>query len=265
MPKLVERARQLLRVRHYSHRTEKAYVHWIKRYILYHGLRHTQDMGAPEVTSFLSHLATERGVSSSTQNQALSAILFLYKVVLEQELPRLEGVERARKPARVPAVFTPGEVRAILSRLSGARWLMGSLLYGAGLRLSEYLRLRVKDIDFSYRQLVVRNGKGGKDRYTVLPESLAEPLGRHLAWVRRLHERDLAAGHGCVELPHALARKYPRAYREWCQEPVGMRHVSPVLQVVTVVGNVVATCTHRVSWSGGAREETPYLRARDTP
>ena len=215
MSKLLDEVRKLARLRHYSYRTEKAYVHWIKRYILFHRLRHPKDMGAAEVTAFLSHLAAERGVSPSTQNQALSAVLFLYRVVLGQDLPWLEGVERAKKPARVPAVFTPEEVRAILSRLSGAKLIACSLLYGSGLRLSECLRLRVKDIDFGYRQLVVRDGKGGKDRFTVLPMPLVEPLGRHLAWVRRLHERDLKAGHGCVELPHALARKYPRACREW--------------------------------------------------
>jgi integron integrase len=215
MPKLLDQVRQLTRLRHYSYKTEKTYVRWVKRYIVFHGLRHPREMGAAEVTSFLSHLATDRYVSASTQNQALSALLFLYKDVLGVELPWLNGIERAKRPARVPTVLSREEVRAILSRLSGAKRLMASLLYGSGLRLSECLRMRVKDIDFHYSQIMVREGKGGKDRHTVLPEPLADPLCLHLERVKALHDRDLKAGFGCVELPHALASKYPRACREW--------------------------------------------------
>ena len=215
MPKLLDQVRTCLRVRHYSYRTEKAYAYWIKRFILFHHKRHPNEMGAPEVTAFLSHLAVDKSVAAATQNQALAALLFLYKIVLGQELPWLDGVERAKRPARVPVVFTRAETSAILSRLTGTKWLMAALLYGAGLRLSECLRLRVKDLDFGYRQVIVRDGKGGKDRFTMLPEPLVAPLERHLVAVKRSHEKDLAAGFGCVELPHALARKYPNACREW--------------------------------------------------
>ena len=215
MPKLLDEVRQLTRLRHYSYRTEKAYVSWIKRYIVFHGLRHPRELGAPQVTAFLSHLAADKRVSGSTQNQALAALLFLYRDMLGVTLPWLGAVERARRPAHVPAVFTREEVRAILSRLSGASGLMASLLYGSGLRLSECLKLRVKDIDFGYGEIVVRDGKGGKDRRTPLPGPLAEPLALHLERVRSLHERDLRAGFGCVELPYALARKYPRVCLEW--------------------------------------------------
>ena len=172
-------------------------------------------MGAPEVTAFLSYLAIEKRVAASTQNQALAALLFLYREVLGVTLPWLDGVERAKRPAHVPAVFTKDEVWAILSRLSGAKWLIVSLLYGSGLRLSECLKLRVKDIDFGYRQVTVRDGKGSKDRHTSLPSTIVEPLKRHLARVMALHEADIVAGYGRVELPYALERKYPRAAAEW--------------------------------------------------
>jgi integron integrase len=220
MSKLLDEVRQLARLRHYSYRTEKTYVSWIKRYILFHRLRHPKEMGAPEVTAFLSHLATDGQVSAATQNQALAALLFLYRDVLGLALPWLDGIARARRPAHVPAVFTREEVRAILSLLTGTPRLMASLLYGAGLRLSECLRLRVKDIDFGYAEVVVRDGKGGKDRRTLLPGLLAGPLVIHLGRVKLLHARDLRAGFGCVELPHALARKYPQACREWCWQYV---------------------------------------------
>ena len=183
--------------------------------IWFHGKRHPAELGAPDVTAFLTHLAREREVSASTQNQALSALLFLYGRVLEVKLPWMDGIERAKRPVRVPVVLTVDEVRAFLARLEGTKWLMASLLYGAGLRLRECLKLRVKDVDFGYRQITVRDGKGGKDRVTMLPAALVEPLRGQLARIKALHERDLAEGYGEVELPNALERKYPNACREW--------------------------------------------------
>ncbi len=212
---LLERVRRCLRLRHYSIRTERAYVDWIKRFILYHGKRPPAEMGADEIRRFLSHLATDKIVAAATQNQALCALLFLYRDVLGLELPHVEGIERARRPARVPVVLTRAEADLVLSGMSGAYRLMAGLLYGSGLRLMECVRLRVKDLDFGYRQVTVRDGKGEKDRRTVLPESLAEPLGRHLERARLLHEEDLRAGYGRVYLPYALARKYPSAAADW--------------------------------------------------
>jgi integron integrase len=212
---LLEQVRRCLRLKHYSIRTERAYVDWIKRFILFHRKRHPSGMGTDEIRRFLSHLATDRSVAASTQNQALSSLLFLYREVLGVELPYVEGIERAKRPERVPVVLTRVEAEGILSRVGGAYHLMASLLYGSGLRLMECVRLRVKDIDFGYRQITVRDGKGEKDRRTVLPESLAEPLGRHLERVRLLHEEDLRAGYGRVYLPYALERKYPSAAAEW--------------------------------------------------
>jgi len=212
--KLMTRVRAAIRARHYSYRTEQAYVHWIKRFILFHRLRHPQDLGETEVTAFLNHLAG-RGVAAATQNQALSALLFLYKGVLATPLDWLSGLVRAKRPARVPTVLTVREAQQLLSGLEGSKWLMASLLYGAGLRLRECLKLRVKDIDFEYRQIVVRDGKGAKDRVTMLPTALIGPLKAHLARVRELHDRDIAAGYGDVELPDAISRKYPRAAYEW--------------------------------------------------
>ena len=200
---------------HYSYRTEETYVHWMKRFILFCGKRHPRDLGAPEVTAFLNHLALERRVSAATQNQALAALLFLYKEVLSEPLPWLDGIEHARRPIRRPTVLTPGEMQALLSRMRGTRWIMASLLYGAGLQLRECLKLRVKDIDFGYRQILVRDGKGGKDRVTILPASVIQPLEAHLVRVKALHDRDVADGCGDVELPDAISRKYPRAPYEW--------------------------------------------------
>lgn len=186
-------------------------MHWIKRFIYFSGRRHPRELGAAEVTAFLNHLARERNVAASTQNQALSALLFLYRDALQTPLPWLAELERAQRPARLPTVLTSAEVRRLLAAMRGTRWLMASLLYGAGLRLRECLKLRVKDVDFGYRQIMVRDGKGAKDRVTILPAPLVEPLERQIAQVRELHRRDLAAGHGSVELPFALSRKYPRA------------------------------------------------------
>jgi integron integrase len=214
-PRLLDLVREAVRRKHYSRRTEDAYVHWIKRFIYFSGKRHPRDLGAAEVTAFLNYLASERDVAAATQNQALSALLFLYREALAQPLPWLDGLDRAKRPARMPTVLTRAEVQRLLANLHGARWLMASLLYGAGLRLRECLKLRVKDVDFGYRQILVRDGKGAKDRVTMLPDSVIEPLRHHLAHVKALHERDVASGHGDVDLPDALARKYPRAPYEW--------------------------------------------------
>jgi integron integrase len=214
-PRLLDRVRLAIRARHYSRRTEDAYAHWIRRFILFHGKRHPAEMGGPEVTAFLSSLASDARVSASTQNQALSALLFLYRVVLETDLPWLEGVVRARRPARLPVVLSREEVRAVLDRLDGVPRLAAALLYGSGLRLLECLRLRVKDVDFGARQIVVRAGKGDKDRVTLLPAAVAGELAGHLDRMRKQHARDVARGAGWVEMPGSLGRKYPNAGREW--------------------------------------------------
>ena len=214
-PKLLDQMRAKIRFKHYSIRTEQTYVDWARRYILFHGKRHPKDMGAAEVEAFLTHLAVERKVSASTQNQARSALLFLYKEVLGIDLPWLDGVVAAKKGKRLPVVLTQHEARTLLDELSGTNWLVASLLYGSGLRLLEALRLRVKDIEFERREIVVREGKGNKDRVTVLPENVILPLRAHLDRVKVLHDRDLAEGYGSVHLPGALARKYPRADRAW--------------------------------------------------
>ncbi len=229
-PKLLDQVRDAIRVKHYSMRTEEAYVHWIKRFIFFHEKRHPLKMGESEVSKFLSHLAVEGKVSASTQNQALSALLFLYQEVLKQELGWINNVKRAKKPSHLPVVFTKEEAKAVLLRLEGTKWLMASLLYGAGLRLMECLGLRVKDIDFSYNQITVRDGKGGKDRLTMLPGSLQEPLKKHLEKVRILHEQDLKEGFGKVYLPFALAKKYPNAEREFAWQyvfPASNRSIDP--------------------------------------
>lgn len=234
-PRLLQQVRDAIRRRHYSLRTEEAYVHWVKRFIYFSGKRHPSAVGAPEVTAFLNHLSRERNVAASTQNQALSALLFLYKEVLAEPLPWLDELERARRPARLPAVLTRAEVQRLLFGMRGTKWLMASLLYGAGLRLTECLKLRVKDVDFGYRQILVRDGKGAKDRVTMLPETAIEPLKAHLVEVRRLHERDLAEGYGDVELPDALARKYPRAPYEWAWKfvfPSAKRSTDPRTGVI---------------------------------
>jgi integron integrase len=213
--RLLDQVRDAIRRRHYSLRTEDTYVHWIKRFIYFSGKRHPAELGSPEVTGFLNYLARDREVAASTQNQALSALLFLYREVLAMPLPWLDQLDRVRRPARVPTVLTREETLRLLAQMQGTKWLMASLLYGAGLRLRECLKLRVKDLDFGYHQIVVRDGKGAKDRVTMLPESLEGPLKAQLIRVRALHERDIAMGQGQVELPDALARKYPRAPYEW--------------------------------------------------
>ena len=213
--KLLDRVRGAIRTRHYSRRTEEAYAYWIRRYIVFHKKKHPSAMGAPEVTAFLTWLAVDQRVSASTQNQALSAVLFLYREVLETDLGRIDGVPRARASDHVPVVLSREEVRQILAQVSGTRWLIVSLLYGAGLRLLECLELRVKDLDFDGNQVIVRGGKGRKDRRTVLPAAVKAPLTSHLAEVKRQHERDLAHGVGAVVLPYALDRKYPNAATDW--------------------------------------------------
>jgi integron integrase len=212
--KLLDQVRDTLRLKHYSIRTENSYVDWIRRYILFHNKRHPREMGAPEVQAFLTHLAVKENVAASTQNQALSALLFLYREVLHKDLGPIDAL-RAQKPKRLPTVLTKDEVRKVIGNLSGTHRLMASLLYGSGLRLMECLRLRVKDVDFARRAIIVRDGKGEQDRVTMLPESLIAPLQEHLQRVKRLHEEDLAKGYGSVYLPDALDRKYPNASREW--------------------------------------------------
>ncbi|MFZ5877209.1 MAG: integron integrase [Nitrospirota bacterium] len=207
--------RRTIRSRHYSRRTEEAYLGWIRRFLRFHDQRDPAQMAAPEVSRFLSTLAIERDVSASTQNQALAAILFLYKDVLDRDPGWVEGVVRAKRPQRLPVVLSRQEVQGLLSALQGVPWIAGTLLYGAGLRLMECLRLRVKDVDFARGEIVVREGKGGKDRVTMLPSAAAPKLRAHLDRVRKQHTADLAAGFGRVWLPNALARKYPNADREW--------------------------------------------------
>lgn len=214
-PRLLDQVRDALRVRHYSIRTEASYLQWIKRFILFHHKRHPLEMGEQEITAFLTHLAVDKHVAPSTQNQALAAILFLYKEVLEQELDWMDGIVRAKRPTRIPEVLSPEQVSRLLGQIEGMHQLIARLLYGTGMRLMEAVRLRVGDVDFHYRQITVRNGKGNKDRVTVLPDSLISPLKEHLARVKAWHEKDLAEGFGGVYLPYALERKYPNAVREW--------------------------------------------------
>ena len=214
-PKLLEQVRNAIRRKHFSRRTEEAYTGWIRRFILFHHKRHPLEMAEAELTEFLTHLARVDHVAASTQNQALSALLFLYKEVLKQEIGWLEGVERPKKPARLPVVLTRDEVHKVFSHLHGTARLMAGLLYGSGLRLMECVRLRVKDVDLASLRITVRDGKGGKDRITMLPVSVAEAMRRHLAKVRAQHEQDLAEGLGAVHLPTALERKYPNANRQW--------------------------------------------------
>ena len=214
-PKLLDRVRWHLRVKHYSIRTEQAYVDWIRRYILFHHKRHPNEMGEGQITEFLTHLAVEKQVAASTQNQAFAALLFLYQKVLNRKLDFIDNVQRVTRPAKLPVVFTRAEAHVVLAQMHGEHRLMAELLYGAGLRLMECVRLRIKDIDFGYAQITVRDGKGLRQRVTLLPQRLREPLQRHLAHVRALHQRDLAHGAGRVYLPFALYRKYRNADRSW--------------------------------------------------
>src|SRR6266404_9592341 len=219
-PKLLDQVRDVIRRKHFSIRTEQAYVDWIRRFILFHDKRHPREMAEAEVTQFLTYLAREGRVAASTQNQALSALLFLYKQVLKQEIGWLEGVERAKTPARLPVVLTRDEVHKIFAHLHGTHRLMAGLLYGSGLRLMECVRLRVKDVDLGYLRITVRDGKGGKDRVTMLPVNLAKSLERHLRKMKAQHEEDLEAGFGTVFLPNAIERKYRSAAKEWAWQYV---------------------------------------------
>jgi len=221
-PKLLDQVRTVIRVKHFSLSTEKAYVAWIRRFILYHGKRHPRYMGEDEIRQFISHLAVDAKISASTQTVALSALLFLYREVLKRDLPYVENIERAKRSKRLPVVFTRNEVQAVLARLNGTPHLIASLLYGAGLRLMEAVRLRVKDVDFERHELTIRQGQGAQDRVTMLPTSTVLPLLEQLRRVRVLHQADLKLGFGSVDLPFALAKKYPAAARQW-----GWQYVFP--------------------------------------
>jgi integron integrase len=229
-PKFLDQVRAKIRVKRYSIRTEQAYVDWIKRFIVHFDKRHPRDLGAAEVEAFLTHLAVEGQAAASTRNQAKSAIFFLYREVLAQELPWLDNVERAKQPQRLPVVLTQAEVQALLSRLTDRRWLIASLLYGTGMRVLEVARLRVKDVEFARKEILVRDGKGYKDRVTMLPLALVNPLKEHLKRVKALHDNELAEGFGVVYLPVALEKKYPNAAKEWMWQyvfPANRRSIDP--------------------------------------
>lgn len=227
---LLEKVREAIRVRHYSIRTEQAYVDWVRRFVLFHRKRHPADMGAAEVSTFLTFLAMQKKVSASTQNQAFNALVFLYRTVLERPLGDVAGVVRAKTPRRLPVVLTQKEVRRLLANLDGTHWLAACLLYGSGLRLLEALRLRIKDINFDHRAIIVREGKGKKDRVVTLADELMIPLRRHIEQVRSVHEKDLREGYGDVFLPYALWRKYPNAGKSWAWQyvfPASKRSIDP--------------------------------------
>ena len=235
LPKFLDQVRNALRVKHYAYRTEEAYVQWVRRFILFHGKRHPQEMAEPEVHAFLTHLAVEGNVAASTQNQALSALLFLYRHVLNQPLSESIDAVRARQSKHLPTVLTSDEVQQVLTHLEGIHQLLAKLLYGAGLRLKEGLRLRVKDLDFAQNQLIIRDAKGNKDRLTVLPQSLVEQLKAHLVQVKQTFQDDLSLGYGAVYLPFALEGKYPNANREWKWQyvfPAKQRSIDPRCQQV---------------------------------
>jgi integron integrase len=258
-PKLLDQVRDVIRRKHFSIRTEQTYVDWIRRYILFHGKRHPREMAEAEVTEFLSHLAREGRVAASTQNQALSALLFLYKQVLRQEIGWLEGLERAKRPARLPVVLTREEVHNVLLHLHGIHRLMAGLLYGSGLRLMECVRLRVKDVDLGYLHITVREGKGGKDRITMLPVNLVKSLERHLQKVKAQHEEDLESGFGSVFLPDAIARKFPNAAKQWAWQyvfassrlSIDPRVVSPTKQRHHIDESILQDAVKRAVRSAG--------------
>lgn len=227
-PKLIDQVRHALRTRHYSYATEKSYIQWIKQYIYFHNITHPKDLEEEHIGQFLTHLAVKKKVSSSTQNQVLCAVVFLYKQVLKKDLGDFGPLVRAKKPKKIPVVFTRDEVKVIMDHLTGTYWIMAMLLYGVGLRLRECLQLRVKDIDFHYNQITIRDAKGEKDRLVPLPQKLKVTLQEHLKKVKTLHEKDLQDGYGYVYLPDALERKYPRAAYEW-----GWQFVFPAHRIST--------------------------------
>jgi integron integrase len=232
---LLERVRNEIRIRHYSLRTEQSYIHWIRRFILFHKKRHPNEMGEPEISAFLTHLAVNRKVAASTQNQALSAILFLYQKVLDRKLEWLDDIVRAKRPSHIPVILTREETKLLLDEIPGINGLIARVLYGTGMRKMECLRLRVQDVDFDYRQIVIRSGKGDKDRVTVLPDVLVEKLHKQLDRARAIHNLDLDEGYGEVALPYALARKYPNAGKEWRWQyvfPATRRSVDPYNGVI---------------------------------
>lgn len=227
-PKLLNQVRQVIRVKHYSLRTEESYINWIKRFIFFHNKKHPAQMGDKEIGEFITHLAKNEKVSATTQNQALCAIIFLYKNVLKKELENTISIYWSKRPKKLPVVFTKSEAIEVLNNLKGIHWLVGMLLYGSGLGLSESLELRIKDIDFGYNQILVRNSKGEKDRATMLPQKIIEPLKEHLNRVKIIHDQDLKNGFGSVFLPYALERKYPNAEYEW-----GWQYVFPATRIST--------------------------------
>ncbi len=233
--RLLERVRGAIRLRHYSLRTEQTYIQWIRRFILFHGKRHPDDMGEREITDFLTDLAVTRKVAASTQNQALSAILFLYRKVLDHKLEWLDDVVRAKQPRRLPVVLSKSEVTQLLDQLHGTNGLIARLIYGTGMRQTECLRLRIKDIDFDYRQILVRSGKGDKDRVTILPEQLVHDLEKQLTRAKTMHDTDLDDGYGETSLPYALNRKYPNAGKEWRWQyvfPSSRRSIDPYTNIL---------------------------------
>lgn len=256
-PRLLDQVRDKLRVKHYAIRTEATYVDWIKRFIFFHDKRHPKDMGALEVEAFLTHLAVAGKVSASTQNQAKSALLFLYREVMETQLPWLDNITQAKAPKRLPVVLTVAEVQAVLSRLSGSHLLIASLLYGGGMRLMEAVRLRVKDVEFSRREIIVREGKGFKDRVTMLPEAVISALQAHLLKVKTLHTEDLAQGFGEVYLPFALDKKYPNAGHEW-----GWQYIFPSKNL-SIDPRSGKTRRHHLDEKGVQRAVKQAVRAAD--
>jgi len=234
-PRLLDKMHAVLRVHHYSLRTENTYVQWVKRFILFHKKRHPEEMGKLEVEAFLSYLATDKHVAASTQNQALSAILFLYKKVLNIEIDWIDNVVRAKRPKYLPVILSPDELKMLISAMDGTYQLLAKILYGSGLRIMEALRLRVQDVNFDYEQIIVRSGKGNKDRVTVLPSNIVDDLKEQLTKSRHLHNKDLEEGYGEVYLPFALSRKYPRAGREWIWQyifPSSKRSLDPESNII---------------------------------
>ncbi len=227
-PKLLDQVREKILTLHYSRRTEQAYVFWIRRFILFHNKRHPKEMAGPEISQFLSHLAVQEKVAASTQNQALCALVFLYKQILNIDVGEFPEIHWSKMPKKLPVVFTAREAKAVISHLKDTNRLMAMLLYGSGLRLSECLQLRVKDIDFEFKQITVRRGKGQKDRRTLLPLRLIDPLKKQIEYVKEVHEYDLKNGYDSISMPYALEKKYPNAGKE-----LGWKFMFPATQIST--------------------------------